>query len=180
RRNCARDTGSTGISGGCGKRSSRYSMMMRESYSTSSRSTRVGSVWSGFRSSRSSGKRPGVTLTISISTSFSARTIRVRWLATSSGAENSVITSGGTSMHVLPVFAFQEPREPGEYQQEQDHPHAQVAAFGLRRITDVVEEVHRVAHEAVELLGRHASLREVLEALHRGTRAMAATLAVFG
>src|SRR5690606_38693094 len=94
---------------------------------------------------------------------------------------NSVITSGGTSMHVLPVFAFQEPREPGKHQQEQDHPHAQVAAFGLRRITDVVKEVDRVAHEAVELLGSHASLRKVLEALHGGTWAVtAATLAVFG
>ena len=57
-RNCARVTGSTGISGGCGKRSSRYSMITRESYSTRSRSTSVGTLLYGFRSSRSSGSLP--------------------------------------------------------------------------------------------------------------------------
>ena len=40
----ARDTGSTGSNGGWGKRSSRYSQMMRESYNARSRSTRVGTV----------------------------------------------------------------------------------------------------------------------------------------
>src|SRR5690606_1201069 len=174
RRNCARDTGSTGISGGCGKRSSRYSMMIRESYSTRSRSTSVGSVWSGLRSRRSSGKRPGVTLTISISTSFSARTMRVRWLATSSGAENRVITSGVTSMDVLPVFLLQHPRKPCEHQQEQDHPDAQMAPLRLRGVSRVVEEIHRVAHEAVELLRSQAALRQVFETLHGRTAAMAA------
>ena len=38
-------TGSTGISGGCGNRSSRYSMMTRESYRVRSLSTSVGTLW---------------------------------------------------------------------------------------------------------------------------------------
>ncbi|CPK56920.1 Uncharacterised protein [Bordetella pertussis] len=38
----ARMTGSAGISCGCGKRSSMYSLMMLDSYSTRSRSTRMG------------------------------------------------------------------------------------------------------------------------------------------
>ena len=75
--NCARITGSTGINGGCGKRSSKYSMITRESYRVRSRSTKVGTVWYGFRSIRSSGSSDPRTLVISILMFFSASTSRV-------------------------------------------------------------------------------------------------------
>src|SRR5258706_12725529 len=88
RRNCARVTGSTGINGGWGNRSSRYSMITRESYSTRSRSTSVGTLLYGFRSRRSSGRLPSSTSTISMVMLFSASTIRVRWLHGSAGFEN--------------------------------------------------------------------------------------------
>src|SRR5882672_9595834 len=168
-RNCARVTGSTGIRGGCGKRSSRYSMMTRESYSTRSRSTRVGTLWYGLRSSRSSGNLPGSTLTMSMLMPFSASTMRVRWLHGSLGAEKSVMMDRlldkfplpqiamaregpapcRPSMDVFPVFLLQQHREPRERDQEQHHEHAQVAALNLRRLTRVVEEVHGITNERV-------------------------------
>ena len=55
---------------------SRISMMMREVYNASSRSTRVGTVLYGFSSASSSGRLAGSTWQISTLTPFSARTIR--------------------------------------------------------------------------------------------------------
>ena len=51
----ARITGSAGISCGCGKRSSMYSLMMFDSCSTRSRSTSTGTWLYGFITARSSG-----------------------------------------------------------------------------------------------------------------------------
>src|ERR1700738_168218 len=67
------------------------------------------------------------------------------------------------SVHVLPILALHEPGEPGEHQQKQHHPYAECAARRLRRFADVVEEVHRIAHEAVVLGGAEASGGDRLE-----------------
>src|SRR6185312_2656721 len=178
RRNCARVTGSTGIRGGCGKRSSRYSMITRESYSTRSRSTSVGTLWYGLRSSRSSGNLPGSTLTMSMLMPFSASTMRVRWLHGSLGAEKSVMMdrlldkmaalkaqSLGRSMDVFPVFLLQKPREPGEDEQEQDDPHAERAALHLHGLADVVQEVHGITDERIVLRFREPPRYRQLELL---------------
>src|SRR5262249_23996972 len=103
---------------------------------------------------------------------FSASTIRVRWLHGSAGAENSVMMDrrldkcpapaarvvatparhprpSPRSVHVLPVLPLHQPREPGEDEQKQHHPHAQRTPRGLRRFADVIEKVDGVAHEAL-------------------------------
>src|SRR5690242_12359636 len=103
---------------------------------------------------------------ISMSTPFSASTIRVRWLCGSSGAENRVMIErrdkgvsppappirGGTdrSVHVLPIFPLEQPGEARQDQQEEYHPDAHGASLYLCRLAGVVQEVDRVAHEGVE------------------------------
>src|ERR1700730_11465343 len=67
------------------------------------------------------------------------------------------------SVHVLPILALHEPGEPGEHQQKQHYPYAKCAARRLRRFADVVEEIHRIAHEAVVLRGAEASRGDLLE-----------------
>src|SRR5688572_7091563 len=186
-RNCARVTGSTGISGGCGKRSSRYSMITRESYSTRSRSTSVGTLLYGFRSSKSSGRLPSSTSTMSIVMLFSASTNRARWLHGSVGFENSVITDRRLAMtvmrrvsltcasgdvpgrlrYVFPDFLLQHEGNQEEHEQEPDDSDAELLPLALDRLADVVEEIHDVANDIVEfplveLAGAHG-----LEALEQ-------------
>src|SRR5690606_25318562 len=154
-RKCARVTGSTGISGGCGKRSSRYSMITRESYRTRSRSTSVGTLLYGFRSRRSSGRLPSSTSTMSMLMLFSASTSRVRWLQGSAGFENSVMTdrrfamtvipntllepprapfARPSSMDVLPDFPLEHPCDQQEHEQEGDHADTERAPLELHRL----------------------------------------------
>src|SRR5690606_36208607 len=127
--------------------------------------TRVGTVWNGFRSSRSSGRLPPCTSMVSTWMLFSASTILVRWLQGSSAREKSVITvvrsrqcrtdgrwrasrwPRGALLHVLPELLLQEIGEQEEDYQECQHAHAQIAAFELHRLGDVVEEIDRVANE---------------------------------
>src|ERR1700734_4083710 len=96
---------------------------------------------------------------------FSASTIRVRWLHGSPGAENSVMMerlldtiplprpthhpsfsayftgSAAPLLDVLPKFALKEPRQPGEYQEEQHDPDAHGTAHGLLRVADIIQEI---------------------------------------
>src|SRR5690606_25405313 len=175
---CARVTGSTGISGGCGNRSSRYSMITRESYSTRSRSTSVGTLLYGFRSRRSSGRLPSSTSTMSILMLFSASTSRVRWLHGHAGFENSVMTDRRLamtvirntlleslsaryarrgSMDILPDFPLQHPREQQEHEQEAYHANTERAPLELHRLADVAGEVHDSTRGRVDfLVGRPA------------------------
>src|SRR5688572_15207 len=148
-------------------------MMTRESYSTRSRSTSVGTLWYGFRSRRSSGNLPGSTLTMSMLMPFSASTMRVRWLHGSLGAEKSVMmdrlldkfplpqyqrrrtlrrhrpTRPRPSMDVFPVFLLQQHREPRERDEEEHHPYAEGSPLRLVRLADVVEEVHGITNERI-------------------------------
>ena len=78
RRTRARATGSPGMSCGCGKRSSMYSLMMCDSYRMRSRSTRIGTSLYGFMSAMSSGLANRSTSRISKSMPFSNRTKRQR------------------------------------------------------------------------------------------------------
>src|SRR5579883_809821 len=105
---------------------------------------------------------------------FSASTIRVRWLHGSRGAENSVmmerlldtiplprsshlsfpLTLAGpwpSLLDVLPEFALEEPGQPGKDQQKEDHPDAHRVPHGPLRVTDIIQEVHHIVHELVEL-----------------------------
>src|SRR5262245_38207010 len=106
---------------------------------------------------------------------FSARTMRVRWLHGSSALEKSVITAmhswetcAGASLHVFPVLLFEEIGEEEKHQQEGQYSQANATPFQLHRFPDVVEEVHSIAHELVELFRRvaawpdHPELLEVL------------------
>jgi hypothetical protein len=76
----ARITGSAGISCGCGKRSSMYSLMMFDSCKTRSRSTSTGTWLYGFITARSSGLWSRSTSMIWKSIPFSCSTMRQRWL----------------------------------------------------------------------------------------------------
>src|SRR6185369_10891171 len=71
------------------------------------------------------------------------------------------------SVNVLPVFLFQQPGKCGEYEQEQHDPQADAATSYLRRVSCVIEEVDRIAHEAVKLLRFQATGSDRLEVLHR-------------
>src|SRR5438876_3477446 len=82
------------------------------------------------------------------------------------------------SVDILPVLAFHQPGEPAEHQQKQHHPYAESAARRLRRLADVVEEVHRVAHEAVVLRGAETPRCDLLEVIERLLVNFRATLAV--
>src|SRR5918995_2787715 len=106
---------------------------------------------------------------------FSARTMRVRWLHGSSALEKRVITAvrcwgdvRRASLHVFPVLLFEEIGEEEKDQQEGQYSQSNATPFQLHRFPDVVEEVHSIAHELVELLGRQpAGLNQAkfLEAL---------------
>src|SRR6185437_10861412 len=120
---------------------------------------------------------------------FSASTIRVRWLHGSPGAENSVMMerlldtiplprlsyqpsfspystgSAALLLDVLPEFTLQEPRQPGEDQQEEHHPDPHCMAHCLLRVADIIQEVHQVVHELIELLRRHAAGCDLLEVI---------------
>src|SRR5690606_16389980 len=196
---CARVTGSTGISGGCGNRSSRYSMITRESYSTRSRSTSVGTLLYGFRSRRSSGRLPSSTSTMSMLMLFSASTSLVRWLQGSAGFENSVITdrrlaitvirntllelprapfARRSSMDVLPDCPLQHPRDQQEHEQETDHANTERASLELHRLADVAEKIHDVAGDLVVLLLAQKSRHDGLEARDHGLAVLALGLLV--
>ncbi len=97
------ETGSTGISGGCGNLSSKYSIITRESYNTKSRSTSVGTELYGFSSERSSGLLFWSICTTSAVISFSDNTIRVRWLWIQVGSENKVITDLRLAINALDI-----------------------------------------------------------------------------
>src|SRR6185312_1260229 len=120
---------------------------------------------------------------MSISTPFSASTMRLRWLCGSSGAENSVMTERRDmdhlpcqrrmqrlnsnarldrsvpvrSMHVFPVFPLEHPGKARQNQQEQYDPDTEPLALDLRRLADVVEEIDSITHATVELLGSHVA-----------------------
>src|SRR5688572_8358993 len=107
---------------------------------------------------------------------FSASTMRVRWLHGSSALEKRVITAvrcwvdvrRGGSLHVFPVLLFEEIGEEEKDQQEGQYSQSNATPFQLHRFPDVVEEVHSIAHELVELLrveGAGLNLAELLEAL---------------
>ena len=76
----ARITGSAGISCGCGKRSSMYSLMMFDSYRIRSRSTSTGRRLYGFITAMSSGLLYRSTSMTWKSMPFSYSTKRQRWL----------------------------------------------------------------------------------------------------
>src|SRR5690606_16685180 len=185
---CARVTGSTGISGGCGNRSSRYSMITRESYRTRSRSTSVGTLLYGFRSRRSSGRLPSSTSTMSMLMLFSASTSRVRWLHGHAGFENSVMTDRRLaitvirntllesllaryarrgSMDVPPDFPFQHPREQQEHEQEAYHANTERAPLELHRLADVAQKVHDITRDLIELRFRQEPRHDGFEARDR-------------
>src|SRR5579871_1761468 len=69
------------------------------------------------------------------------------------------------SVDVLPVFPLHEPRKPCEDEEEQHHPYAQLAPLNLRRLADVIEEVDRVTHELVVLLGAHLARGNLLKVI---------------
>src|SRR6185436_6357548 len=106
---------------------------------------------------------------------FSARTMRVRWLHGSSALEKRVITAvrcwqtcARASLHVFPVLLFEEIGEEEKDQKEGQYSQSNATPFQLHRFPDVVEEVHSIAHELVELFRRVAARpdrTELLEAL---------------
>src|ERR1700712_478254 len=159
RRTRARATGSPGISCGCGKRSSMYSLMMCDSYRMRSRSTRIGTSLYGFISAMSSGLAKRSTSRISKSIPFSNSTKRQRCEYGSVVPEYSTIMAGAPSknqivkkhstgkpvertsravaktlFHVFPVRRIQPPAEHPEHRQEDEHPDAQLHAEILRRL----------------------------------------------
>src|SRR5512139_1488851 len=164
----ARITGSAGISCGCGKRSSMYSLMMLDSCSTRSRSTSTGTWLYGFITARSSGLWSRSTSMIWKSMPFSCSTMRQRWLNGSVVPEYSVIMavlssrgvavaggSGGRLVHFLPVLALQPVREHEQHAEEDQHHHAERPAGVLRGLRNIVEEVDQVAHRLAVLGGAH-------------------------
>src|SRR5215510_5893521 len=106
---------------------------------------------------------------------FSARTMRVRWLHGSSALEKRVITAvrswetcARASLHVFPVLLLEEIGEEEKDRQEGQYSQSNATPFQLHWFPDVVEEVHSIAHELVELLRRVAprpDRAELLEAL---------------
>src|SRR6516225_1740336 len=159
RRTRARATGSPGISCGCGKRSSMYSLMMCDSYRMRSRSTRMGTSLYGFISAMSSGLAKRSTSRISKSMPFSNSTKRQRCEYGSVVPEYSTIMAGGSVektsrqkntrpasrskeplgrhckplFHVFPVRRVQPPAEDPEHAEEDEYPDTQLHAEVLRR-----------------------------------------------
>src|ERR1700748_3675932 len=160
RRTRARATGSPGISCGCGKRSSMYSLMMCDSYRMRSRSTRIGTSLYGFINAMSSGLAKRSTSRISKSIPFSNSTKRQRCEYGSVVPEYSTIMAGvprkqvvkkqstgkppvaraeknetgRTLLHVLPVGGVETPGDHPEDPEEDQHPDAQLHAEVLRRL----------------------------------------------
>src|SRR6202142_3759931 len=121
---------------------------------------------------------------ISISTPFSASTIRVLWLLGSSGEENRVmierrldtewLSLGGSrpgapvrSAHHFPVLFLQQPDEYREHRHEQHDPDSLCVPLNLRRLARVVEEIYDIAHEPVVLGGVELARHQDLEMVHR-------------
>ena len=144
-------------------------------------------LWYGIEVEQVFRETPGLTLTISISMPFSASTMRVRWLAGSSGAENSVMMdrrldnqmstplirgaarrAGGTRAKLngrLSSIPSSASTQTSEHEQEQHDPDADATPLHLRGLAHVVEEVHGIAHETVVLLRIQPPGRDVLEVL---------------